>query len=230
MVEYSWWDREISQLFCTKPKQESTHAYSNATTIILRLDQSRLDTLALVLWYGVCVMLSPLSWQKRPLLTMGYFIVGWTIWFGLTELDPVFLFVLAGLYPQVFILPPLPGKILGAFLLTALSAWQQVMLAGGIDWNLFLMLAVAVSGIIMALFIYAIVEQSQQRQHLILIADDHPVVRAGLQGMLASQPDFELVGEATTGMEAAALAAQLRPDVVLMDLRMAELDGAAATA
>jgi DNA-binding NarL/FixJ family response regulator len=64
----------------------------------------------------------------------------------------------------------------------------------------------------------------------ILIADDHPVVRAGLQGMLASQPDFELVGEATTGMEAAALAAQLRPDVVLMDLRMAELDGAAATA
>ena len=64
----------------------------------------------------------------------------------------------------------------------------------------------------------------------VLIADDHPVVRAGLQGMLASQPDFELVGEATTGVEAVALAAQLRPDVVLMDLRMAELDGAAATA
>jgi DNA-binding NarL/FixJ family response regulator len=48
--------------------------------------------------------------------------------------------------------------------------------------------------------------------------------------MLASQPDFELVGEATTGVEAVALAAQLCPDVVLMDLRMAELDGAAATA
>ena len=64
----------------------------------------------------------------------------------------------------------------------------------------------------------------------VLIADDHPVVRAGLQGMLASQPDFELVGEATTGVEAVALAAQLHPDVVLMDLRMAELDGATATA
>jgi DNA-binding NarL/FixJ family response regulator len=64
----------------------------------------------------------------------------------------------------------------------------------------------------------------------VLIADDHPIVRAGLQGMLVSQPDFELVGEATTGVEAVALAAQLLPDVVLMDLRMAELDGVAATA
>ena len=64
----------------------------------------------------------------------------------------------------------------------------------------------------------------------LVIADDHPVVRAGLQGMLASQPDFEIVGEATTGVEVVALTAALRPDVVLMDLRMAELDGVAATA
>ncbi len=64
----------------------------------------------------------------------------------------------------------------------------------------------------------------------VVIADDHPVVRAGLQGMLSSQPDFEVVGEASTGAQAVALAIQLRPDVVLMDLRMAELDGAAATA
>jgi len=64
----------------------------------------------------------------------------------------------------------------------------------------------------------------------LVIADDHPVVRTGLQGMLASQPDFEIVGEATTGMEAIALTAALHPDVVLMDLRMAELDGVAATA
>jgi DNA-binding NarL/FixJ family response regulator len=47
---------------------------------------------------------------------------------------------------------------------------------------------------------------------------------------LASQPDFELVGEAATGKEAVMLAAQLHPDVVLMDLRMAEMDGAEATA
>jgi len=64
----------------------------------------------------------------------------------------------------------------------------------------------------------------------LIIADDHPVVRAGLQGMLASQPDFEIVAEAATGSEAVALTSQLSPDVVLMDLRMAELDGATATA
>ena len=64
----------------------------------------------------------------------------------------------------------------------------------------------------------------------LVIADDHPVVRAGLEGMLAGQPDFEIVAEATTGAQAVALAASLRPDVVLMDLRMAELDGVAATA
>lgn len=64
----------------------------------------------------------------------------------------------------------------------------------------------------------------------LIIADDHPVVRAGLEGMLAGQPDFEIVGEASSGMEAVALAAALHPDVVLMDLRMAGLDGVAATA
>ena len=64
----------------------------------------------------------------------------------------------------------------------------------------------------------------------ILIADDHPVVRAGLQGMLSSQSDFELVGEAVSGTEAVTLSAHLHPDVVLMDLRMAEMDGAVATA
>lgn len=59
----------------------------------------------------------------------------------------------------------------------------------------------------------------------ILLADDHPVVRDGLAAMLATQPDFEVVGEAGTGAEAVAEAARLRPDVVLMDLEMPELDG-----
>ena len=64
----------------------------------------------------------------------------------------------------------------------------------------------------------------------IVIADDHPVVRSGIRGMLASDPEFEVVGEAGDGAEAVALALRERPDVVLMDLRMPELDGASATA
>jgi DNA-binding NarL/FixJ family response regulator len=63
----------------------------------------------------------------------------------------------------------------------------------------------------------------------ILLVDDHPVVRAGLAMLLGAEPDLEVVGEAADGSEALARAAQLQPDVVLMDLRMPVLDGAAAT-
>lgn len=62
----------------------------------------------------------------------------------------------------------------------------------------------------------------------ILIVDDHPVVRDGLAAMLATQPDFEVAGEAGTGEEAVTEATRLRPDVVLMDLEMPELDGVEA--
>ncbi|QHT55048.1 response regulator transcription factor [Cellulomonas sp. H30R-01] len=64
----------------------------------------------------------------------------------------------------------------------------------------------------------------------VLLADDHPVVRSGLAGMLAVEPDLEVVGEAGDGAQAVALAESLRPDIVLMDLRMPVLDGASATA
>lgn len=59
----------------------------------------------------------------------------------------------------------------------------------------------------------------------ILLADDHPVVRDGLAAMLATQPDFEVVGEAGNGAEAVSQAAKLRPDVVLMDLEMPDPAG-----
>lgn len=62
----------------------------------------------------------------------------------------------------------------------------------------------------------------------ILVADDHPVVREGLVAILGTQPDFEVVGEAGDGAQAAAMAEQLRPDVVLLDLEMPVLDGAGA--
>jgi DNA-binding NarL/FixJ family response regulator len=64
----------------------------------------------------------------------------------------------------------------------------------------------------------------------VLLADDHPVVRAGLHGMLSAEPDLEVVAEAGSGDEAVVLAARYRPDVVLMDLRMPGVDGATATA
>jgi DNA-binding NarL/FixJ family response regulator len=59
----------------------------------------------------------------------------------------------------------------------------------------------------------------------ILVADDHPVVREGLRGMLSAESDIEVAGEAASGAEAVALFASLRPDVVLMDLRMPGGDG-----
>jgi NarL family two-component system response regulator LiaR len=63
----------------------------------------------------------------------------------------------------------------------------------------------------------------------ILIADDHPVVRRGLKVLLGTEPGFEVVGEVSTGGEAVEAAAQLDPDVILMDLVMPGVDGAEAT-
>jgi DNA-binding NarL/FixJ family response regulator len=63
----------------------------------------------------------------------------------------------------------------------------------------------------------------------LLIADDHPIVRAGFEGMLAGRADLEVVGEAENGEEAVRLAERLIPDVVLMDLRMPVTDGVEAT-
>jgi DNA-binding NarL/FixJ family response regulator len=63
----------------------------------------------------------------------------------------------------------------------------------------------------------------------VLIADDHSVVRQGLRMFLELEADIELIGEASNGLEAVDLARRLKPDVVLMDLLMPEMDGIAAT-
>jgi len=63
----------------------------------------------------------------------------------------------------------------------------------------------------------------------VLLVDDHEVVRSGVSAFLASQPDFEVVGEAKSGTEAVDLAQKTVPDVVLMDLVMAKMDGVEAT-
>jgi DNA-binding NarL/FixJ family response regulator len=63
----------------------------------------------------------------------------------------------------------------------------------------------------------------------ILVADDHEVVRAGFAALLATQPDFTVLGTASDGAEAVQISRELRPDVVLMDVRMPGTDGIEAT-
>ncbi|MDF2273071.1 response regulator transcription factor [Streptomyces coacervatus] len=63
----------------------------------------------------------------------------------------------------------------------------------------------------------------------VLLADDHPVVREGLCAILESADGITVVGQAGSGEEAVALAARLEPDIVLLDLRMGDMDGVAAT-
>jgi len=62
----------------------------------------------------------------------------------------------------------------------------------------------------------------------VLVADDHPVVRAGLAAVISQQPELELVGEAEDGLQAVTGVREHQPDVVLMDLRMPRMDGVAA--
>jgi DNA-binding NarL/FixJ family response regulator len=64
----------------------------------------------------------------------------------------------------------------------------------------------------------------------ILIADDHTIVRAGIRGLLETQPDFEVIAEVENGQQAVEQVTRLYPAVVLMDLRMPEMDGVTAIA
>ena len=64
----------------------------------------------------------------------------------------------------------------------------------------------------------------------VLLADDHEMVRIGVSAYLQVQPDMEVVGEASNGREAVELALRLRPDIILMDMVMPEMNGAEATA
>lgn len=63
----------------------------------------------------------------------------------------------------------------------------------------------------------------------VLVVDDHPIVRSGVVGLLETEVDFEVVGEATSGEEAIALAENVAVHVVLMDLRMPGIGGVEAT-
>ena len=71
---------------------------------------------------------------------------------------------------------------------------------------------------------------SSKKKIRVMLADDHLVVRMGLAAIISIERDMEVVGEAADGAEAVKLAAELHPDVVIMDIMMPKLDGVAATA
>jgi two-component system, NarL family, response regulator NreC len=71
--------------------------------------------------------------------------------------------------------------------------------------------------------------QPQSKKTRILLADDHSVVRSGFRALLGAQPDLEVIGEASDGLDAVTQAVQLQPDIVVMDVTMPNLNGIEAT-
>jgi two-component system response regulator NreC len=69
----------------------------------------------------------------------------------------------------------------------------------------------------------------KEKKTRILLADDHPIVRQGFRLILESEPDIEIIGEASNGREAVTMAERLQPDIVVMDVAMPELNGIEAT-
>jgi signal transduction histidine kinase len=127
-----------------------------------------LCALSLVLgtWYIGCLLASPEYWRSRVLLTCGYLLIGWIIWTGLITLNPIYFFVLFGLYPQLFVFLRLPWSIVGACILLGISLWSQVMGQG--DWNVGVVILLSwLAGIGLGLFIEALIRQSRERARLI---------------------------------------------------------------
>lgn len=118
--------------------------------------------LFLGLWYGVCIVLPLAYWRQHLWSTLGYLSLGWGLWIGLINLEPAYLFVLAGLYPQTFVFLRFPWSLIGSLALALLSAWCQVSVFG---WtaSAFFTLGTGLGGTIIGLFIQMILVQSRER-------------------------------------------------------------------
>src|SRR6266567_4229278 len=119
------------------------------------------------IWYGFCM--APLSQrlQRHLLLSLGYLVIGWGLWFWLTLFDSSYMLLLFGLYPQVFFFRPMPWNIFDALILTALSLWRQAQLPAGLDASLHITLVATAGGLLLTLFIEAIIRQSREQHRLL---------------------------------------------------------------
>jgi len=124
-------------------------------------------SLLLGIWYVFCMTPRSQYLRGHPLLSLGYLAIGWILWFGLTLLNPLYLFLLFGLYPQIFLFRPISWKIIDTLILTVLSLWRQALLLNGLNGNLLITLVAAACGILMTLFIEAIIRQSRERYRLL---------------------------------------------------------------
>lgn len=123
-------------------------------------------SLVLFIWYIGCVLVSLEYWRARALLTWGYLLIGWIIWTGLIAENPIYLFVLFGLYPQLFVFLRFPWNIVGACILLGTSLWSLVTVQG--DWNVGVAILLSwPASIGIGLFIDALIRQGQERARLL---------------------------------------------------------------
>jgi signal transduction histidine kinase len=127
-----------------------------------------LGALSLMLgtWYVGCVFVSVEYWRGRVLFTWGYLLIGWIIWTGLITESPIYLFVLFGLYTQLFVFLRLPWSIVGACILLGISLWNQVTGQGNWSVGVIVLLSWPAS-IGLGLFIEALIRQSRERARLL---------------------------------------------------------------
>lgn len=145
-----------------------------ATGLAFTFDASTLQqrlvlcALSLVLgtWYIGCILLSLEYWRSQVLLTWGYLLIEWIIWAGLIAESPIYLFVLFGLYPQLFVFLRLPWSIVGACILLGISLGCLVTVQGNWGVGVAILLSWPAS-IGLGLFIEALARQSRERAQLL---------------------------------------------------------------
>lgn len=119
-------------------------------------------------WYAIPKLIKYEILERNLPLMLGYFAVGWFVWFFLSGFEIMFLLLLSGLYSQIYGMPPLRWKLIGGFILTALATWHQIVIMGSAPWwYLILIGMIYIVSAALAVFIHAIMDQSLERQRLI---------------------------------------------------------------